>query len=364
MGVNHRTLGRGATFAGAIALALGLGIAPSHADDIDGVPVVGQGEATPWNNQSDGARKVVITLHAVRRVENLTVVYWSAGFRADSKPGDRAELVSSFGPTAVAGLFRKRIHSDAMCNIGVVDTANRQVYTPLATGEGSDLICVGSTTQGIDSDPGKVSAFYAAIPPLPDGLDRVSVSLAGRVFTDVPVETGALGPQKPNEAPIPVGTGWPTIDVSAAGQADAAASIYPLTEHTMGLTGDLGTRKEAKETSVDIAADVLFAVDKATLTPTAEKTIKEAAKRIKDEGAAGTLVITGHTDSDGSDSHNMELSKRRAKAVADKIKPMLPDGLTITVEGKGETEPIASNQTSQGKALNRRVTASFTTGGN
>ncbi len=365
MRIHRKLLSRGAALTGATALVVGPVAAPSHADDIDGVPVVGQAEATPTFNRIDGARKVVITLHSVRRVEDVTVVYWSAGFRADSKKGDRADLVDSFGSFGFTSLFRQRFDSDVMCDVGAVDTAARQVYTPLATGQGDDLDCVATDfLDGVNPTPGEVSVFYATLPALPEDLDQVSITVAGRVFAGVPIETGPLEPQKPNDKPIPVGTGWPTVDLEAAARADQEASVYPLTEHTMNLTGDLARRKESGKTSLDISADVLFAVDKATLTPKAENTLTDAAKKITDDGATGTLSITGHTDSDGSDSHNMDLSTRRAQAVADKLTPMLPDGLTIEVEGKGESEPIASNETDEGKALNRRVTASFTTEGN
>jgi len=69
-----------------------------------------------------------------------------------------------------------------------------------------------------------------------------------------------------------------------------------------------------------------------------------------------TLYVIGHTDSRGSEEYNMGLSKRRAQAVADHL--MTQDssrGQFIKVVGRGESEPIASNDTDEGRALNRRV---------
>lgn len=347
------------------ALGLGLGVPPAQADDIDGVPVVGQAEATPTSNQDDGARKVLITLHSVRRVEGLTVVYWSVGLRADSKAGDQADVTNAFGLDSTANLFRRRVHGESMCNIGVIDRAAKKVYTPLAIGtDPTTLTCVGSTfVDAIDPTPGAISVAYAALPALPDEVERVSVTVAGRVFADVPVESGALLPAVSTDEPIAVGTGWPVIDLESARRADAESSIYPLTEHRADLTGNLGTRGESETTSVDIAADVLFAVDEAKLTPKARDLLRSAAKEITEQKATGRVTITGHTDSDGSQSHNLDLSTRRAQAAAKELRPLLPDGLEVTVDGKGESEPIASNETASGKQQNRRVTVTFTPGG-
>src|SRR5699024_4482254 len=68
------------------------------------------------------------------------------------------------------------------------------------------------------------------------------------------------------------------------------------------------------------------------------------------------ITITGHTDSDGAKDYNQKLSERRADSVAKEIKPLLPKGVEVTTEGKGESAPIASNETDAGKAKNRRVT--------
>jgi len=68
------------------------------------------------------------------------------------------------------------------------------------------------------------------------------------------------------------------------------------------------------------------------------------------------LNIIGHTDSDGSDGDNIDLSQRRAESV----KAALVDDFDITAnrltaEGKGETKPVAENDSPEGKAANRRV---------
>jgi outer membrane protein OmpA-like peptidoglycan-associated protein len=68
-----------------------------------------------------------------------------------------------------------------------------------------------------------------------------------------------------------------------------------------------------------------------------------------------TVQVIGHTDSDGDATYNLNLSQRRAQAVADVV---LSEGVPygrVQVIGRGEDQPIASNLTPEGKAQNRRV---------
>lgn len=67
------------------------------------------------------------------------------------------------------------------------------------------------------------------------------------------------------------------------------------------------------------------------------------------------VTVEGHTDSDGSNAYNLELSQDRARAVADFLSDQGVDPRRLSVEGYGEMRPIATNATAQGKALNRRV---------
>ena len=68
------------------------------------------------------------------------------------------------------------------------------------------------------------------------------------------------------------------------------------------------------------------------------------------------IKITGFTDSDGDDKKNLDLSKRRAAAVKDKlIKDYKIEASRLSSDGKGEGDPVAPNTTSEGKAQNRRV---------
>jgi len=98
-----------------------------------------------------------------------------------------------------------------------------------------------------------------------------------------------------------------------------------------------------------VASDQLFAVDKHFIN---------AANRARLENffrtaGASAYSIYGHTDSDASDAYNIGLSQRRANAVAQIAKSV---GARISsIRGFGERQPVASNGTSHGKSLNRRV---------
>jgi len=100
---------------------------------------------------------------------------------------------------------------------------------------------------------------------------------------------------------------------------------------------------------------VYFDFDKATIKPESYPVLDDAAKILTDNPKI-TVEIQGHTDSDGSDSYNQKLSERRAYSIVDyfvKVKGI--DVNRLKAIGYGESKPIASNDTKEGRALNRRV---------
>jgi len=83
--------------------------------------------------------------------------------------------------------------------------------------------------------------------------------------------------------------------------------------------------------------------------------MKEIAK-VLNENPGVKFKIFGHTDADGDDAKNMDLSKRRAASVKNElVKSFGIDGSRLETDGKGESQPIAANDTPVNKALNRRV---------
>ncbi len=102
-----------------------------------------------------------------------------------------------------------------------------------------------------------------------------------------------------------------------------------------------------------------FATDKADITPESMKLVKRFAEfLIKNKGSL--VHIIGHTDWRGSDQYNMALSKRRAKAVRDALVEFGVSPSRLSTEGRGERDPIASNRTAEGMALNRRTEVRLT----
>jgi OOP family OmpA-OmpF porin len=98
-----------------------------------------------------------------------------------------------------------------------------------------------------------------------------------------------------------------------------------------------------------------FDFDSAELTPAMEQALDDVARRLRESEVIERLRIVGHTDSVGAADYNRELSQRRAEAVADYLADRGLDRDAMTVEGRGETEPVATNETEAGRAENRRV---------
>jgi len=107
-------------------------------------------------------------------------------------------------------------------------------------------------------------------------------------------------------------------------------------------------------TTVQISGDVLFNVDRADLTVAAGSQL-DGLVQLAVQHPDATVTITGYTDSDGTEQYNLDLSKRRAHSVADWLAQHGVDISRLHVEGRGEAEPFAPNDTDQHKAANRRV---------
>ncbi|WP_173931445.1 OmpA family protein [Chelativorans sp. Marseille-P2723] len=100
---------------------------------------------------------------------------------------------------------------------------------------------------------------------------------------------------------------------------------------------------------------IQFDFDKDTLRPESEVQIAEIAKLLNDDPALSVLVV-GHTDMSGGFDYNMDLSKRRASRVTEALaRDHGIAGARLTSVGVGPAAPVASNESEDGRALNRRV---------
>jgi len=100
---------------------------------------------------------------------------------------------------------------------------------------------------------------------------------------------------------------------------------------------------------------IYFDVNKDVVKPESYGTLKEIAK-ILNEVPDVKVKIVGHTDADGQDAANLDLSKRRAASVkAELVKSFGVNGDRLVTDGMGESQPVAPNDTPVNKALNRRV---------
>ncbi len=99
---------------------------------------------------------------------------------------------------------------------------------------------------------------------------------------------------------------------------------------------------------------VHFEFDKATLTPEAKAILDKAAGLLKTHERV-VVEVAGHTDSVGSEEYNQKLSERRAMSVKDYLESQGITATRLTARGYGEAQPVASNDTDAGRALNRRV---------
>ena len=117
---------------------------------------------------------------------------------------------------------------------------------------------------------------------------------------------------------------------------------------------DVQVTRQGDDLLLNIPSGINFAYNSAAVEPQFRGTLDKVASVLADYPQT-YIDVYGHTDSSGSDAYNQGLSERRAVSVADYLSSHSVQSARIATRGFGETQPIESNESDQGRAANRRV---------
>jgi outer membrane protein OmpA-like peptidoglycan-associated protein len=136
------------------------------------------------------------------------------------------------------------------------------------------------------------------------------------------------------------------------------APVAELISRTASVDGAVGHDEAPAQEQYTLSGDVFFETNSAALTARAQTELAAVAASLA-AADPGAVQVVGHTDSVDDDAYNLGLSQARATAVRDHLVALVP-GLPVTVEGRGETQPVAVEEGSaaeveRARALNRRV---------
>lgn len=131
--------------------------------------------------------------------------------------------------------------------------------------------------------------------------------------------------------------------------------IKELREQTAGSGVDVKPVDDGQAILVNLPGGVTFDTDSTVLKPGFTATLDQIAASLN-KYPNSLVDVYGHTDSTGSDAYNQTLSENRARVVADYLVSRGVNPQRIRSTGFGKTQPVASNDTPEGRAANRRVT--------
>lgn len=224
------------------------------------------------------------------------------------------------------------------------------LHHPTAASTDTDLDWVADVESGTAS-AGEGQVPWAAIYSDP-GTDTTAVLLpyVGLVEDVGIVDRADVSPQD-----------YITFGQAGEGINDISLSSFPLDTYRERAGGDVNIREEDGQTVLTLDAEILFDSDDHTIRDDAEDALDAAAEELE-RAAGGELQIVGHTDDIDTEQYNQTLSENRADSVHDHLDDLvdLDEFDEVTTEGRGLHEPIASNETEEGRQLNRRVELHFT----
>lgn len=147
--------------------------------------------------------------------------------------------------------------------------------------------------------------------------------------------------------------GWYMLTATKEGYLNTTDSIVYNDDQTTVLSRDLYLKPIEVGTTVRLN-NIFFDFDKTTLKSESFVELDKVVEFLNNNPSV-EIEIAGHTDSKGSDEYNLNLSQGRAQAVVDYLIGQGIDSFRLIAKGYGETVPVATNDTDEGRAINRRV---------
>jgi outer membrane protein OmpA-like peptidoglycan-associated protein len=273
-----------------------------------------------------------VDLIAISRTAKNTV---TVRFRVVNDGKDSIDLAGALSDTAP----QQGQNNRGASGVAMIDGTAEKVYYPLTTSDGT---CLCSDTTG-HLEAGKSQDVYAVLPA--PSRDRVTLWVPRALpFVDAQIGSAKAGPA-PDQ----------TLDPASASLGQP--TIRPLVNSSE--TADENVDEDGNNRTVTLSADVLFAYNKANLSPKAKSVLQTVAKQI-DASKGDVVKIDGYTDNSGTDAVNQPLSERRAQSVQTALQGMVTrQGVTYQSAGHGSQNPIAKNDDEAGRRRNRRVTIAF-----
>lgn len=284
----------------------------------------------------------------------LTEGTGTAELTFDSSTG---EICYAFEVDGVAGPYDGHIH------VGPVGVKGG-IVVDFGELEGNPSGCIENTSAGTEAILADLEGHYVEFHDA-DGVTTVRAQLSG-------ADTGVAAAEAAEDEPA---TGGAVVKIEVGrlvlnGEVPDQVTIDKLLETFADI--DLGSTELVNELTVvpgsprpsgNIVVDdaIFFEFDSDQLVDP-ESTVLTDLATIFQARPAWSMTVVGHTDSTGTDVYNLELSLRRAAAVRDALiaAGVAEDALTIV--GAGSTEPIAANDTAEGRAQNRRIEIEVTPG--
>lgn len=353
--------------AASAALVLAASLATSASSEpetpaLTGTPLPVTGALTAQSATGGSLSRFDHVLHGIWRIDGGTVAYWSVRHRPSE--GDQRSLTSS--AHKLRGGSANLTGPPGFTETALAARESGELYPVLLDETTETCLCTNVTQMGLnDHKAAEISdgwqLVYAVFPELPDEVSTVDMHVDGygAILPDIPVLDGPLPqPQVPAGEWVASGQGWPTPpstdDIARAADARTLGAVWVLAERSGAADGTWSRRDSGDVREIDLAADVLFEFDEFAITAQAAQVLDDVAEQVARTGVEEATIV-GHTDGQGTEAYNQTLSENRARSVQVELASRLP-GVRLTVEGRGWHEPIASNQTDEGRALNRRVT--------
>jgi outer membrane protein OmpA-like peptidoglycan-associated protein len=149
------------------------------------------------------------------------------------------------------------------------------------------------------------------------------------------------------------GLGWYVYNVSAEGYLNTTDSVQVVDENVAPVVKNIFLTEIEVGITVRLK-NIYFDFDKTTLKSESFVELNKVVEFLK-QNSKVSIEIAGHTDSKGSDQYNLNLSQGRSQAVVDYLISQGIDTSRLQAQGYGETKPIDTNDTDEGRANNRRV---------